>query len=813
MQIPNQVPEHTNPIRLACIFLKPAKEDKLVGLPYNCPNGLLIRNLLRQFKIQPQDAFLGYLNNYISTGVYNPQTDEAQISAALLRRDLLRFKPNCILIFGSEGLRAAGRYETLNKFRGSLFWCSTPTSPFYQFKCIATCDVGTTLTTSYDNMPLMKFDIQKAIREASAPDLTSIPSRRFELDLTPDEIISRLYALPSVYALDIEGGIPNPAATVPKLRFPNGIVCLSIATSITDAFLIDFLRYSVEDTVRIILTLREVFADSSKRKILQNGLYDAFVLAWEFHIFISNFWWDTQSSGFELYPELRKSLANQTSLYTNEPYYKDEGDDPDPKVARTYCCKDSCVTYEIALKHSKLFTAAQHAHFRFNMDMLPALFYMELRGMQYDRERSDAYLDKVKIQMSELQVRINTRVGYAINLNSPKQLNQLLYSQLGLPKQHPPKKTGHGLDKTKLTSNIDAILNLAQKADAPILHEILAWRKLEKLRSFLEIKTDRDGRVRGSYVVVGTETNRLSCSKANTGNGANLQTITKKLRPCYSAGPSISKHTPGPRYFFQIDLSGADGWTVAAHCNRLGDPTMLLDYLAGIKPARVIGLMYLRGAEVSKLSRSELNEQSLIVGQGEHEALYFTCKQVQHGTNYYLGHAKMAQLIVKSSYKQLGKAIRVSTSMCATLQDLYLARYKGVKRWQTYVENEVKTKGFLVAASGHTRTFLGRRNNSETYRKAYAHEPQHNTTYATNRAILNLWNDVENRLPDGALIIEPHHQVHDALNGSFPVERLDWALPKLRSYFNFTIPIAGQDICIPFEGEYGEYWGHTIGKI
>lgn len=815
MQSYNQVPEHSLPFRLACIFTSPAKEDAVVGQPFNDPNnGLFLRTILQQMRVDPANCFFGYLDKHVLTTTFKPDSVTAQVSLAHLRTDLDKFKPNCILIFGRAGQLLAGKGEfSVDNYRGSIFECKALGSPFFGYKCIIAMDIATVMTTRYDYLPLLKFDIRRAVSEANFPDLRSIPTRNLELTLGPDEIIQRLDDLNTTFAFDIEGGIPNPDAPTPEHRYPTGVTCLSIATDPYNAFIIPLLTFSVDDTLRIILKLREKFADPSVGKILQNGMYDTFVLAYMFNIHTANVVWDTMLSGFELYPEFPKSLAVQTSLYTFEPFYKADRKSDNLLTLWAYCCKDSCVTFEIAEFHRRIMSPAQLEHFRFNMKMLPILLYMELRGMSFDQEMANAYLARVVVQMAEIQTRINTRVGYAININSPKQLNNELYTVQGFPKQHPPKKSGRGLDTTRLTSNVDAILTISQKTDAPILHEILAWRKLEKWRTALGTKTDSDGRIRCSYNVVGTETNRLSSSKSPTGRGCNLQTITKKLRPIFSSGPSISKHTPEPRYFFQVDLAGADGWTVAAHCHALGDPTMLLDYLAGIKPARVIGLMHLQGSEVSRLSREELRIQSKCIGEGDTEALYFTCKQVQHGSNYQLGHAKMAQLIVKQSYKHLGKAIRVSTQMCGALQNQYFQRYKGVQVWQKKIEAEIRRTGRLHCASGHVREFFGRRNSSETFRQALAQEPQHNTTYVDNRAVINLWEDPENRNPDGSLLIEPHHLVHDSLNGSFPQSRVEWAIPKIQSYFDFKLNIAGQSIHIPFEGEYGERWGQVVGHF
>jgi hypothetical protein len=111
--------------------------------------------------------------------------------------------------------------------------------------------------------------------------------------------------------------------------------------------------------------------------------------------------------------------------------------------------------------------------------------------------------------------------------------------------------------------------------------------------------------------------------------------------------------------------------------------------------------------------------------------------------------------------------------------------------------------------------FFGRRfmEHSDTLKKFLAHAPQSNTTYVTNTAMLNLWNDPQNHREDGSLIIEPLHQVHDALCGQWPTPVRSWARAKLKEYFNITINIDGIDITIPFDGAYGPSWGNLPHKI
>ena len=247
---------------------------------------------------------------------------------------------------------------------------------------------------------------------------------------------------------------------------------------------------------------------------------------------------------------------------------------------------------------------------------------------------------------------------------------------------------------------------------------------------------------------------------------------------------------------------------------------MFDDYLAGIKPARVLALMYVHGASIGELDRTTLLERCREVDEDVEpwSWLYQSSKAVQHGSSYGMGKNTMSSNILLKSFKLSGKPIHVEPRECQRLQDLFLnGRYRGVKLWQRFCENQMLTTGRISTASGHQRVLFGRKKTAgktdpSTLKEAYAEEPQHNTTYATNLAMLKLWNDPENRRPDGSLIIEPLHQVHDALVGQWPKAVRDWAVARVRYYFDNPINIGGLEITIPFDGAYGPSWGELGEK-
>lgn len=827
--VPNVFPTVQVPYRLAVVGEAPGETEEQFGQPFVGASGKLLDSVLSSVGVLRSGCFVGNVSQHRPPGNdlkrWGYNHEHVQSGLSKLRADLDTFRPNCILALGNTALWAVSGKPFGIKDSGYAI------DDYHGF--IGTNDAGCKYVGAYhpayvlrNYSPawiLLRFAARRAREEADSPVFTP-PVRSFDLDLSTNEICSKLDNWPSGLpaSIDIEGGL-------------GGWICLSVVPAYNYGFIVAFGKHSENEQARIYQAVSRFLYRSDIPKVLQNSLYEGFVLGHGFNMRVRNIHQDTMLKSWEIYPEMPKGLDTVASIWTREPawkhliaYSKKEQArraklpdyDPAKEIRNKHlaCCIDSAVTLEASLAQDKALSGDALRHYRFNMDLLPGLLYMELRGIRYDSVTAQLELGQVQAALSECSSRLELRCGVSLtgakgSISSQK-LSRLLYQTKGYPTQY----KGRGENKT-VTADVEALLNLSRKfPNDALLSDVLLHRKLESIKETLEVSTDSDGRVRCGYNLVGTETGRLTCYTSPTGSGANLQTITKKLRKLYTADDGF--------FMFQCDLSGADGWTVAARCRAFNDPTMWDDYLAGIKPAKVIALMYLHGPTVDKCSREELAAKcDTIDKDGD---LYEACKAVQHGSNYKMKEQTMSTNILKKTYKNTGKAIYVEPAICAALQKLYFLRYPGVLSWHAWAAQQVMDGKNLTSASGHTRIFFGRRTEwsnkfkrvvacEDTVREFLSDEPQAVTTYVTMLAFDKLWHDPENR-EGQRLIIEPLHQVHDAMIGQFPRDRADWAKEKINTYFQNEVSVAGSTFIIPFEGEYGPSWGelgskHGGGKI
>jgi DNA polymerase I-like protein with 3'-5' exonuclease and polymerase domains len=726
------------------------------------------------------------------------QGTEVQEGMAKLHADFLQWKPNVVLLLGPYALHAAKSSSTppkklpfpLSLWRGSIFVSDVLTSPFYGIKCVPSLH-PLSVFAKMENSLFSRYDFRRVAKEGMSPIFIPTP-RNIQTEVTLDYIVERLTEIRqrrTLIALDIEGYVHN-------LR------CLSIATSPADVFIIPFTTmngdswWDAQSESILWEQLGLTLGDENVPKVLQNGLYDQFVLAYGYGVLIRNIVDDTMLKHWEHFHEVKKSLDVQTSIYTREPYYKSGRKAMTAYEFHRYCCLDSAVTYEInsVLEGSKKKWPQEVAdHYRFNIQLLKPMLYMDLRGMRFDNHKRNQRVAELREEAAGYQNQLNSYAGHPVNVRSPQQMISFLYRELGLPSQYKRRKSAD--EEERETADYQALLKLAKRASgghAEILMTCIRLRERLKRASDLKaIGLDDDGRCRFSYIIPGSVSGRLACRASATGSGTAGQTIREIDRDLFIADEGYD--------IAQEDLSGADGWTVAAHCAALGDSTMLEDLLAGLKIPMMIGLTVRHGPVLNQYDRATLRTMQSEIKKGSN--FHFALKQTQHGTNYGMSHSTVGLRVFLESYGE----IVITDAEAKRYQDAYFDRYKGIKLWHEWVRQQIR-KGYLTTAAGSRRIISGRKDD-DTLRRILAHEPQMNTTYVTNTAANRSYYDPSNRYPNGRPIVENVHQMHDALVNQWRMEEREFALTKLKEWFNLTLNIRGYQIRVPFEGAWGTSWG------
>jgi DNA polymerase-1 len=157
---------------------------------------------------------------------------------------------------------------------------------------------------------------------------------------------------------------------------------------------------------------------------------------------------------------------------------------------------------------------------------------MEARGVRLDVGYLEQMAGGVQDRMAELKARIYDDAGREFNLNSPPQLREVLYGELGL---QPGKKTPKG----ELSTDASVLEKLRDAH--PIVDALLSWRELDKLNStYLEalpkIVDPRDGRVHTSFNQAVAATGRLSSSNPNLQNIPVRSELGRQIREAFVPG-------------------------------------------------------------------------------------------------------------------------------------------------------------------------------------------------------------------------------------------------------------------------------------
>ena len=185
-----------------------------------------------------------------------------------------------------------------------------------------------------------------------------------------------------------------------------------------------------------------------------------------------------------------------------------------PEAFAKYSCYHSLTAYQTwdVLKSRLEQEDMWKLYKEMELPLVVTLFDMEVAGVRVDGEELKAYGEQLKVRIAEVEKAIYEAAGETFNINSPKQLGEVLFEHLKLPNG---KKT-----KTGYSTAADILEKLAP--EYPIVNQILEYRQLTKLNSTyaegLATYIREDGRIHSNFNQTITATGRISSTEPNLQN-------------------------------------------------------------------------------------------------------------------------------------------------------------------------------------------------------------------------------------------------------------------------------------------------------
>ncbi|MDP5026325.1 MAG: DNA polymerase I, partial [Aquiluna sp.] len=174
----------------------------------------------------------------------------------------------------------------------------------------------------------------------------------------------------------------------------------------------------------------------------------------------------------------------------------------------------------------------QHGVYRdIEMPVARVLSEMEITGIAVDKGVLQSQFDSLTEEVDAIAREAYAIIGHEVNLASPKQLQTVLFEELGMQ--------GTKSVKTGFSTNAEALTTLFEQTEHPFLERLLAHRDSTKLRQITETllkAVEADGRIHTTYSQTGTSTGRLSSENPNLQNIPIKTERGQRLRSAFVAG-------------------------------------------------------------------------------------------------------------------------------------------------------------------------------------------------------------------------------------------------------------------------------------
>lgn len=254
-----------------------------------------------------------------------------------------------------------------------------------------------------------------------------------------------------------------------------------------------------------------------------------------------------------------KDIVQKNQTFADVPLdkaFKYGAEDSDFTLQLYYLLKDE-------LKKADL----ENLFYQMEMNVLPILVSMEIRGIHLDKKKLNEYKNELSVLISEKEKEIYKEAGCEFNIASPKQLQEILFEKRNLP--HGKKtKTGYSTDTAVLEE-------LAFSTNDSLPKMILDYRSYTKLQSTyveaLPLLADKNERIHTSFLQTGTATGRLSSRDPNLQNIPVRDESGRRIRAAFTAEPGTVLISAD---YSQIEL------VVLAHLS--GDKNLCSAFINGI---------------------------------------------------------------------------------------------------------------------------------------------------------------------------------------------------------------------------------------
>ena len=381
--------------------------------------------------------------------------------------------------------------------------------------------------------------------------------------------------------------------------------------------------------------------------------------------------------------------------------------------------------------------------------LIPVLSEMERVGILVDRDALLELSEEFADRLSSLEKEIYRAAGKEFNINSSRQLADILFKDIGLPKG---RKT-----KTGYSTDVKVLEKLSGEHELPSL--VLQFRNLTKLKSTyvdnLAILADRgDGRIHSSFNQCGTVTGRLSSSSPNLQNIPIRSREGRRIRSVFVAEPGCM--------FLAADYSQID-LRILAHYS--GDEALTSAFRAG--------------EDVHRKTAAEIFHVSLPLVTKEMRGV---AKTINFGIVYGM-----------SSFG-LANQLQISRKEAQSFIDRYFEIYSGVKSFMESVVSRAEEDGFVTTMLGRRR-YLPEINSRNRTRRDFARRTAINTPVQGTAADIIKMSmlEVSRGLHSGEVRGEMVLQIHDELVLEVPdgeVERTgEFVCRVMENVMKLSVPL------------------------